>query len=96
MGVPASPRARARFQVAFVTTMVALGLGWYATTHEPFRSKMQPVTSRLSQMSRGDRVPTVPDGSYSDGSRETVAPKAESPHTGVTGGDVEGRKMRPA
>lgn len=41
-------------------------------------------------------MPTVPDGSYSDGSRETVAPKAESPHTGVTGGDVEGRKMRPA
>lgn len=36
------------------------GLGWLVFGHEPFTSKLEPVTSAVKKMMRGGRVPTVP------------------------------------
>lgn len=63
---------RRTITTAFVSTLSVAGLGWLVFGHEPFASKLEPVTSAVKKMMRGGRVPTVPTENNERGSRRSV------------------------
>jgi hypothetical protein len=68
-------------------------------THEPFASKLQPMTSKLEVGSRGgSKVPMVPTKMdkvvHLEGATNSVSAKSDNPHTGIVSGHSEGLKNK--
>ncbi len=66
-------------------------------THEPFASKLQPMTFKVEVGSRGgSKVPVVPTKMdkvvHPEGATNSVSVKSDNPHTGNVSGHSEGLK----
>jgi hypothetical protein len=67
--------------------------------HEPFASKLQPMTSKVEVGSRGgSKVPMVPTKmdkvEHPEGATNSVSAKSDNPHTGIVSGHSEGLKNK--
>ncbi|KAL2608908.1 hypothetical protein R1flu_027481 [Riccia fluitans] len=88
---------RSTVQKYFVGGLAVCGVVWFLTSVKPFSSKLEPVSSKVNDLSRGTKVPTVPyetDKNHPDGPTLKTGPKVPSPHSGVAAGQSEGAKTR--
>jgi hypothetical protein len=68
-------------------------------THEPFASKLQPMTFKVEVDSKGgSKVPMVPTKMdkvvHLEGATNSVSAKSDNPHTGIVFGHSEGLKNK--
>jgi hypothetical protein len=69
-------------------------------THEPFASKLQPMTFKVEVGSRGgSKVPMVPTKMdkvvvHLEGETNSVSAKSDNPHTGIVSRHSEGLKNK--
>ncbi len=65
-------------------------------THEPFASKLQPMTFKVEVGSRGGfKIPTKMDKVvHLEGATNSVSAKSDNPHTGIVSGHSEGLKNK--
>ncbi|KAL3677134.1 hypothetical protein R1sor_027082 [Riccia sorocarpa] len=97
---PGDVLKRSTFRKYFAGGLAVAGVFWFLTSVRPFSSKLEPVTSKAKDLSRGGtKVPTVPyekdtnSHSHPEGPTYKTGPRP-SPHDGVAAGHSEGAKPR--